>query len=226
MKRESSVLPQGIDWEEIKDFFENTQFLHKYTFLKEDWVQAAVLEGMPLSQVSLQVLGCLQQDVLFFYEDETGEFGKFHQYFFEKYAELGKGLLQPMNCHYCLLKDEKSDKMVEPPFYKDIAGELFSYYRDNSAKHKFLEKVWQDFPQVAKEDSEALYEFLNKVEKDCFAICDSMAFMIYNSHCCPVGENKERIEARIINVCSKKYPWIREKEFKSILSMCIYLLLR
>ena len=226
MKKQLSVLPQEINWEELKNFFKNTQFLHKYTFLKEDWVQVAACEKYPLSELSIEVLKCLQQDILFFYEDETGEFGKFHEYLFEKYAELGERLLQPMNCHYCLLRNEKSNEVVAPPFYEDIAGELFAYYRDNHKKVKFLEQVREEFPQVAGEDSEALYEFLNGVECDCSSICDAMAFMIYNSDCKPEKENADEIEKRIINVCSKKYPWIQQDEFESILSMCIWLLLR
>lgn len=40
-----------------------------------------------------------------------------------------------------LLEYERNTEIIEPPFYKEIAGEIFSFSLDNPKRNKFTEEI-------------------------------------------------------------------------------------
>ena len=123
-----------------------------------------------------------------------------------------------------LTEYEKSTEIIVAPCYNEKAGEIFSFYLDDNHYKKYL---WEEgiklfYPFVKEEDAEVLYGFMRQVEEYCVDVCSCMSDM-YDCPFVPHEETAEAIAKRIINVCHKRFPWIKIEDIEGILNKCMWL---
>lgn len=79
-------------------------------------------------------------------------------------------------------------------------------------------RIRLSYPVVAEEDVGELSEFMKKAHEYCAKVCRCMVEM-YDCPFVPHEEEAEILAERIIDVCRKRFPWIKVSDIESILSI-------
>lgn len=104
-----SVLPGNIDWKQVGEFLGTTQFYKQ--LLSDHWRESDAFTAHPVSQTSMDCIGCLHEDLASCYQgtfafDENGQEDRHEEYrllrerLYAKYGEIDGDILEKIYLHY------------------------------------------------------------------------------------------------------------------------------
>ena len=136
-----------------------------------------------------------------------------------------------INKEYQLISKERllahlDDKVVlEPPCYKDEIYTIFYSYShtgfEKSGENP-IEKLKKDFPKIKEEDLEKLIVYFKEVTKYCQDVCCDFEGL-YQTVIIPKTDEAKRNVQLVVEICTRRYPWLKKSYIENFLERVCWL---
>lgn len=119
--------------------------------------------------------------------------------------------------------------IIEPPCYAEIILDLFASFNHtgNSRNGETpLEKLQNDFPNIAEKELLDLIAYFKQVKEYCALVCCAYA-QKYPYPVCSKKSNEEQEDVeKVVKACRQRYPWLEQKYIESYLIGVVYMCIR
>ena len=109
-----------------------------------------------------------------------------------------------------------------PPCHMDIIYNIFDSYNHTEYRKSPLEKLQKDFPFISNENLLELIEYFKKAVDYCETVCCTLAG-IYDSPCVPETDQGKEDIRRVVEACTKRYPWMKSQYIESLAVGVVYM---
>ena len=116
---------------------------------------------------------------------------------------------------------ENYNEVIKSPYDDTLSSEIFSCYLHEKKVH-FLEEIKIKYPNIEESVANEMYNFMKSAYWYCVEVSDCIVYM-YDTPFVPHTDEAKAIFERIVRVCSKRYPWIKQSDIRFIISQAMWL---